>query len=141
MLYRLKAAFAMLSIACLAACPDSTGPTEKLAIDFEFGISRLQTEPAFVLNPGTGEITIRGYFERPCSPYSAIARAEMTDNHITLHVRGIQPDACFGAIGSVGYQAIIRGVPAGTYAVAAAHTDPISDATTLTLLGTQVSVR
>lgn len=139
--YRLKAAVTVLSIAFLAGCPDSTGPTEELAVDFEFGINRLQTEPAFVLNPGTGEITIRGYLETQCTPYSASARAELTDNHITLDVRGRQPDGCRQEIGAVGYQATIRGVPAGTYAVAAAHTNPVNDATTATMLGLQAVVR
>lgn len=139
--YRLKAAVAVLSIAFLAGCPATTGPTEKLDVDFEWGINRLQTEPAFVVNPRTGEITIRGYYETPCGGYSAIGRAETTDNHLTLYVYGRQPDPCPREIGSVGYQATIRAVPPGTYDVSVAHNYPISNATTLILVGSQVVIQ
>lgn len=138
---RLAAAALVASIAFLAACPDSTGPTESLEVDFAFGINRLQTEPAFVVNPGTGEITLRGYFEAPCTPYSATARAHVTDNHITLNVYGREPDACRHAIGAVGYQATLRAIPAGTYEVNVIHNYPISNATVLFLAGSQVVVR
>lgn len=138
--YRLKAAAAALYIAFLTGCPPTTGPTEELEADFEWGINRLQTEPAFVVNSGTGEITLRGYFETPCTPFSAIARAEVTDNHITLTVYARQPEGCRQVLGTVGYQAIIRGVPAGTYALFVSHTYPISSATVGVMMEPQVVV-
>lgn len=141
MRYWLRGAVAVLSIVFLAGCPDSTGPTEELAVDFAFGIDRPQTEPAFVVNPGTGEITIRGYYETLCSGYSATVRAYTTDNRLTLYVYGRQPDGCRHVISTVGYQAIIRAIPAGTYEVSVAHNNPINDATTRILVGSQVVVR
>lgn len=141
MRYRLKAAVAALSMAFLAGCPPTTGPTEELEVEFAWGIDRPQTEPEFVVEPGTGEITLRGSYETPCSGYTAIGRAETTDNHITLNVYGRQPDGCRQAVGTVGYQAKIRAVPPGTYVVSVAHNHPVSGATTLILVGSQVVVR
>ena len=141
MRYRLKTAVAALSIAVLAGCPATTGPTEELDVDFEWGINRLQTEPAFVVNPGTGEVTLRGNYETPCSGYTAVGRAQTTDNHLVLYVNGRQPDGCRQAVGSVGYQATIRAIPPGTYAVSVAHNYPVSGATNLILVGSQVVIR
>lgn len=142
--YRLKAAAAALSIAFLAACADpteSTGRTEELEVALEFDIKRLQTEPAFVVNAGTGEITIRGYYVEMCGGYTGTARAELTDNRLTLYVHGIQPSGCRQSIESVGYQATIRAVPAGTYAVDVGHTGPTNTLTTPITLASQVVVR
>jgi hypothetical protein len=144
--YRLKAAAAALAIAFLAACADPMGRTTKeltkeLEVDLEFGIKRLQTEPAFVVNAGTGEITIRGYYVASCGGYTATARAQLTDNHLTLYVHGVQPSGCRQSISSVGYQATIRAVPAGTYDVDAAHTYPTNKPMTQITLASQVVVR
>lgn len=122
--YRLKAAVAALSVTFLAGCPETTGPTEKLAVDLEFGIDRPQTEPAFVVEPGTGEITVRGNFEAPCS-LSASAGADVTDDDLSLRVYPHQPrDGCRQVLDTVGYQAVIRGIPAGTYMLSIFHEYP-----------------
>ena len=138
--YRLRAAVAAQSIAFLAACPETTGPTEKLEVDLEFGIDRPQTEPAFVVEAGTGEIIVRGNFEAACRPYSASVRADVTDGDLGLHVYAHQPtDGCRQVLDTAGYQAIIRDVPAGTYSLFVFHEYP-SGATTLYLMESQVVV-
>jgi hypothetical protein len=139
MRYRLKAAVAALSIAFLTACPPTTGPTEELDVDLRWGIERLQTEPAFVVEPGTGEIVIRGYFETPCTPYAARAVADLTDNHVSLVLYARQPEGCRQAIDTVGYEATIHGVPPRTYTLFVSHTYH-TGATELFMADSQVAV-
>jgi hypothetical protein len=60
MIRTIRLPLTLLFAALLAACSSATGPGDGRSVDLAFGIDRLQTEPAFVVSDGNGEVKIRG---------------------------------------------------------------------------------
>lgn len=131
---------ALLLALLLSACGDPSGPTPA-QVDLAFGIQRPQTEPSFLVSEGDGEVTVRGYLGTPCLGYNARAEAERSSRTVELRIVAIDPGGCLTAIGNYGYQATVRGLPAGDYRLRVVHVYPGSDWSTTEAIDTQVRVR
>jgi hypothetical protein len=138
MSYKLKAA--LLLPLLLAACDEPAGPTAA-PVDFMYDIQREQTEPAFVVREADGEVSVRGNFPTPCVYYGARAEAERSGGTLKVRVIGMHHGLCFAALGSYGYQATLREVPAGEYRLRVEHVYPESDRSTTVALDARVRVR
>jgi hypothetical protein len=121
MLRAIRLPFALLFAGLLAACSNATGPGNGHSVDLAFRIDRLQTEPAFVVSGGGGEVRIRGYFLAPCSGYQGSAEADVSMGGLTVQVTGTQSGPCFAATESIGYEATVRDVPPGSYRLLVVH--------------------
>ncbi|MBW3572623.1 MAG: hypothetical protein KY467_16085 [Gemmatimonadetes bacterium] len=142
MRHRVLAAAALLLSAALAAC--SGNPAASIRgpeVDLAFGIQRLQNEPAFVVTGGVGEVTIRGYFRAPCTPYEARAETDLATGTLTVRLLGQQPRACRDAVVNLGYQADVRALAAGEYRLHVIHTLPATSWPAEMVVDTQVTVR
>lgn len=132
---------AALLLACLlAGCDDATAP-HPAAVDLAFDIERAQTEPAFLVSEGDREVTVRGTLRTPCVGYDARAEANRSLRTLEVRIIGIDPGLCFHALGSYGYQATVRGLPAGEYRLRVVHTWPETGWGTDQVVDTQVRVR
>lgn len=121
MLRTIRLPLALLFTGVLAACSDATGPRSGPTVDLAFGIQRLQTEPAFVVSDGDGAVTIRGYFQAPCSGYQASAEADVSRGVLTVRLIGTQNGPCFAAIQSIGYEVTVRNLPPASYHLLVVH--------------------
>jgi hypothetical protein len=132
---------AALLLACLlAGCDDATAP-QPAAVDLAFDIERPQTEPPFLVSDGDGQVTVRGTLRTPCIGYTARAAAKRVLRTVEVRIIGINPGLCFHALGNYGYQATVRGLPAGEYHLRVVHTWPETGWGTDQVVDTQVRVR
>lgn len=121
MIRTIRQPLALLFAGLLAACSDATGAMRQ-RVDLEFGIQRLQTEPAFVVSDGNSEVKIRGYFQAPCSAYEADADAIASQGVLTVRLTASYTGApCLDVLASIGYEANVRDVPSGTYRLRVVH--------------------
>jgi hypothetical protein len=120
----IRLSLALLFAGVFAACSDTTGVPDGRRVDLEFGIERLQTEPAFVVSDGNGELKIRGYFHAPCSGYVADAEAIVAAGVILVRVAATPHGFCFGAIADIGYEATVHDLSSGSYRLRVVHTLP-----------------
>ena len=102
----------VLSLALLVlgtACQSLIEPREVVPVEFFYGIHRLQTEPAFLVDTQADAVIIRGYLLTPCQPYNASASAEVVGATLVLRVIGKATEECpQDVVSSVGYQATLR---------------------------------
>jgi hypothetical protein len=140
MIRTIRQPLALLFAGLLAACSDATGATRQ-RVDLDFGIQRLQTEPAFVVSDGGGEVKIRGYFQAPCSAYEADADAIASQGVLTVRVTASYTGApCLDVVASIGYEANVRDVPSGTYRLRVVHAVVGSSQPGQVVLDTSVAV-
>ena len=137
MSYRLN--LALLLALPLAACAEPVAPTAA-PVDFAYPLQRLQTEPAFVVTENDGEVSVRGYLRTPCLGYDARVEAERSGSTLKVRIVAINPGICATAIGTYGYQATLRGVPAGEYQLRVEHVYPQTGWPTTVPVDTQVRV-
>ena len=118
---RIRLSLALLFAGFLTACSDATGVPDPRPVDLAFRIERLQSEPEFVVSDGNGEVKIRGYFHAPCSGYQGSAAAAVALGVLTVRLTGTQNGICFHVLESIGYEAIVRDVPSGSYRLLVVH--------------------
>ena len=72
---------------------------------------------------GTGTVTVRGTIStpNPCYALSGAAASEGRTLTLTVTARS-NAEVCVQSIGTLGYDATLRGVPAGSYTVRVVHT-------------------
>ena len=71
---------------------------------------------------GTGTITVRGTISTPNPCYALSGAAASEGRTLTLTVTGrSNAEACIQSIGTLGYDATLRGVPAGSYTLRVVH--------------------
>jgi hypothetical protein len=72
---------------------------------------------------GTGSVTVRGTIStpNPCFALSGAAASEGRTLTLTVTARS-NAEVCVQSIGTLGYDATLRGVPAGSYTVRVVHT-------------------
>jgi hypothetical protein len=84
-------------------------PSEKIPVEFTFGIFHPAVEPAFVIQPQAERMRVRGSFTTPCQPYNATASAEVSERTLVLRVTGKATGKCpQDAITSVSYLADVQ---------------------------------
>jgi hypothetical protein len=92
------------------------------SVDLDFGIQRLQTEPAFVVSDGNGEVKIRGTFRAPCTSYRGDADATVSPGVLTVRLTASNTGIpCLEVLTDFGYEANVRDVPSGTYRLRVVH--------------------
>lgn len=105
----------VLSLALLVlgtACQSLIEPHKEVPVKFAYGIHRLQTEPAFMVDTSADAVVVRGYLLAPCQPYNASASAEVVEKTLMLRVIGKATGDCpQDVVSSVGYQAALRTAP------------------------------
>ena len=115
----------VLSLALLVlgtACQSLVEPHEVVPVEFAYGIHRLQTEPAFLVDTQADAVIIRGYLLTPCQPYNASASAELVGATLVLRVIGKATGECpLAVVSSVGYQATLRTVPSASSHLRVVH--------------------
>ncbi len=139
MIRTIRQTITLLFASLLAACSDATGATQPQRVDLDFRIERLQTEPAFVVSDGNGEVKIRGNFLAPCSGYQGSAEADVLLHVLTVRLTGTQNGICFAALENIGYQATVHNVPPGVYRLVVVHA--INDRPGAVALDTSVHVQ
>ncbi|HEV2122574.1 MAG TPA: hypothetical protein VGW38_07350, partial [Chloroflexota bacterium] len=102
----------VLSLALLVlgtACQSLVEPRKVVPVEFAYGVHRLQTEPAFLVDARADAVVVRGYLLTPCQPYNASASAEAVEGTLVLRVIGKATGECpQDVVSSVGYQATLR---------------------------------
>ena len=91
---------------------------------------------------GAGTVTVSGTVStpNPCHVLSGAAAREGSTLTLTVSARS-NAEMCIQSIGSLGFDATIRGVPAGSYTLRVVHTYPGSGWETKTAMTAQVQVR
>ncbi|HEX8360169.1 MAG TPA: hypothetical protein VF613_08680 [Longimicrobium sp.] len=91
---------------------------------------------------GAGTVTVSGTVStpNPCHALSGAASREGSTLTLTISARS-NAEMCIQSIGSIGFDATIRGVPAGRYTLRVVHTYPGSGWETKTAVTQQVQVR
>ncbi len=91
---------------------------------------------------GAGTVTVGGTVStpNPCHTLSGAAAREGSTLTLTVTARS-NADMCIQSIGSLGFDATLRGVPAGSYTLRVVHTYPGSGWETKTAMTQQVQVR
>ncbi len=108
-LRRACSAVALASVVLLAACEQLAEPAPGVPVDFTFGIHRIATEPAFVVEPAGGKVRVRGSLTTPCQPYNATASADLSGSTLVLRVVGKATGECpQDMVTSVSYQADVQ---------------------------------
>lgn len=131
---------ALLLVSLLPACdnPAASTPAE---VDFAFDIQRPENEPRFVVSEGRGEVTVRGDMRTPCIGYEARAEADRALRTVEVRIIGSAPGPCFAALSTYGYQATVRGLPAGEYRLRVIHSYPDTGWPTTETVDERVRVR
>jgi hypothetical protein len=94
------------------ACQSLVEPHKVVPVEFAYGIHRLQTEPAFLVDTPAEAVVVRGYLLTPCQSYNASASAEVVEKTLVLRVIGKATGDCpQDVVSSVGYQATLRTAP------------------------------
>jgi hypothetical protein len=91
---------------------------------------------------GAGTVTVTGTVStpNPCHDLSGAATLQGSTLTLTVSARG-NADMCIQSIGAIGFDATLRGVPAGSYTLRVVHTYPGSGWETKTAMTQQVQVR
>jgi hypothetical protein len=122
MVRSLRQSFALLFAGLVAACGDATGPGSVKDVDLDFGIQRIETEPAFVVSDVNGEVKIRGTFEAPCASFRGDAEAVESGGVLTVRLTATNTGIpCLDVLASIGYEANVRDVASGTYRLRVVH--------------------
>lgn len=115
-----------LVLVIAAGCGSSTEPDARTAeVDFTLGVPRQSVEPRFVIASEPGAVQVRGFFLTPCQPYEAVARAEVDDAILTLHVVGDDDGECpMDVVQEIGYEARVSGLSGRIRSVRIVHSWP-----------------
>lgn len=91
---------------------------------------------------GTGSVTVRGTIStpNPCYALSGAAASEGRTLTLTVTARS-NAEVCVQSIGTLGFDATLRGVPAGSYTLRVVHTYVGTGWPTETALTQEVQVR
>jgi hypothetical protein len=91
---------------------------------------------------GTGTVAVRGTIStpNPCYALSGTAAREGSTLTLTVSARS-NAEVCIQSIGTLGYDATLRGVPAGSYTLRVVHTYVGTGWETQTAMTQQVQVR
>ncbi len=91
---------------------------------------------------GTGTVAVRGTIStpNPCYALSGTAAREGSTLTLTVSARS-NAEVCIQVIGTLGYDATLRGVPAGSYTLRVVHTYAGTGWETQTAMTQQVQVR
>ena len=100
-------------------------------------------EHAAAAEGGSGTVTVRGAAAAPTPCHTLSGEAAESGGGLVLRVAvSPDPDAmCAQVIASLGYTAVLRGVPAGEHALRVVHTYPGSGWDEHEALSTRVTVR
>jgi hypothetical protein len=91
---------------------------------------------------GTGTVAVRGTISTPNPCYALAGAAASEGRTLTLTVTArSNAEVCVQSIGTLGYDATLRGVPAGSYTVRVVHTYAGTGWPTETALTQEVQVR
>ena len=105
----------LASLLVFAACDSLVEPRGSVPVEFSFGVHRPANEPAFLVQPGTDALVVRGMFRTPCQPYHARASVDVVERTLVLRIVGEASGDCpQDAVVSVGYQALVR-APSSEY--------------------------
>jgi hypothetical protein len=116
--------------------PASVGP---ITVELK---QREQGEAPNAATGGAGTVTVSGTVStpNPCHALSGTAAREGSTLTLTVSARS-NAEMCIQSIGAIGFDATIRGVPAGSYTLRVVHTYPGSGWETKTAMTQQVQVR
>ena len=123
------------------AAPGNDAPAAAGPITVELK-QREPNEAGDAATGGAGTVTVSGTVStpNPCHVLSGAASREGSTLTLTLTARS-NAEMCIQSIGSLGFDATLRSVPAGSYTLRVVHTYPGSGWETKTAMTQQVQVR
>jgi hypothetical protein len=118
---------------------DAPAPAGPITVDLK---QRATGDAPDAATGGAGTVTVSGTVSTPNPCHALSGTATRDGSTLTLIVTArSNAEMCIQSIGSIGFDATIRGVPAGSYTLRVVHTYPGSGWETKTAMTQQVQVR